>query len=1769
MKQRRINATLKRALLPIAALALIALLILTALSQAGTAAPRPEAKLDTFSCDDVTEIPQAECEALVALYNSTDGANWSNNSGWMDTNTPCNWYGVTCSAGHVTGLSLGSNQLIGSIPAQLGNLTNLQDLYLQNNQLIGSIPPELGNLTNLQDFYLHINQLSGSIPAELGNLVNLDHLDLDNNQLSGNIPSELGDLTNLQDLYLQNNQLSGNIPPQLGNLTNLQYLYLDLNQLSASIPPELGNLANLQTLGLGSNQLSGSIPPELGNLASLWSLHLSNNQLSGGIPPQLGNLADLQRLDLNLNQLSGSIPSELGNLANLEYLRIDSNQLSGSIPLELSNLANLQTLWLGDNQLTGSILPELGNLANLQDLYLSHNQLSGSIPPELGNLASLWGLYLSSNQLSGSIPPQLGNLTNLQSLDLSWNQLNGSVPTELSNLTNLWQLSLSGNQLSDSIPAQLGSLTNLQVLNLSWNQLSGSIPPDLANLTNLLMLDLENNQLTGSIPTSLGNLANLQTLYLDNNQLSGSIPPELGNLTNLTWLFLNSNQLSGIIPPELSNLTNLEWLDLRNNQLSGVIPPELSNLTNLEWLDLRNNQLSGVIPPELSNLTNLTWLFLNSNQLSGALPGSLTNLINLDTFWFNNTDLCELADAAFQTWLAGISDLRSTGVICSPTPTPTPVPQDPLTLSASSTYATTEHVVARTSVYNSSSASKTFNVTVSLLKDGATVDSQTQAPTVAGYGTASLTFDFGTRSAGSYQFKAELWEGSTLIAIRECDTTVLTSDDQARALRWVDLLKRSADWEFQEGADLVADTDVDAMTRMGSGLLGKAFSLLIGWIGDLGRAAGLLNTDVDSAAATLSAKLTDLKRAWSMSAVKGLHVAVMEAINAYLSPQQQQVNFKQQEMYGFVQSHAFTWPDGLERTLASYDDAIQSRVEGEEISALLQPPRFIGKSTLTGYRASYDFYDLYGKIFSAIALAAAVGVILISVFVSGGLSLTAIIPALATLRHNASLIALGVTGLLGIIAIGMDTSFEHTVAPAITAQHAQSQDSFRAALESASGVAFSDFTTNADIKGRQVSLATQLRNADGEKARPLVETYIYSPDGRVVEILSAQPDLSPGQRTTLQGDITLPPGPYRAVSAVHTRDHIGLSTQAVIFQVSGPQVQFALSLADPQLTLGEALNATVFITNTDPISGTGELAVIAVSSDEENFQTWTVNLDPGASERLDYSFVPQVEGSYCLDASVSDGYELLARQSAAYVVGAGASLALNYSAQALYDPGLDVTLPVTVANAGTVPTSTTFSLVTLDRLNDLTQVHSQTNTLALGAGADVSLDATALPSAQPGLYTSRLLLDGALHASLDFAVAAEDTLFADIYPDAVFHNVSDAVTLTVSIMDSAYNYTDATTDVTLWRPDGVTETVTMSSIATGQYEGSVTAPITGTYIAMVEISKPNCRAIGSSTYFVAGQRSSLWPTLEGGPILGQTAPLTITVRNEGGLTIEDTTLTLSGTVESLAGNTNAAGLAVLWPTATVTDSYQLTVDKTGFAQTVTEVLVQVITDTVPPWLYLDATGVTNQTPLTVTGGAEAETAVTVNDQPVAVNAQGFFTVTVSLSEGDNLLTAIATDRADNSTTVTQTVNLDTVPPTLTVTAPRDELFTNSDVVTVTGSTEVSASLSVSGTLAAVQPDGSFTTWTLLKRGESVIPVISTDAASNSTTITRTVGYSPLFADFDYNCVINVSDIMLVANCWRCRLGDGCYNEDYDLDKDGIITVVDIMKVAARWGETCE
>ncbi|BBN05887.1 hypothetical protein Mp_3g16710 [Marchantia polymorpha subsp. ruderalis] len=79
------------------------------------------------------------------------------------------------------------------------------------------------------------NQLTGKLPAELGTLQGLTNLFMNDNNFEGSIPAELGEIVELLELDLSRNQLSGPIPMSLSRL-RLSYLNLSLNQLCGPIP---------------------------------------------------------------------------------------------------------------------------------------------------------------------------------------------------------------------------------------------------------------------------------------------------------------------------------------------------------------------------------------------------------------------------------------------------------------------------------------------------------------------------------------------------------------------------------------------------------------------------------------------------------------------------------------------------------------------------------------------------------------------------------------------------------------------------------------------------------------------------------------------------------------------------------------------------------------------------------------------------------------------------------------------------------------------------------------------------------------------------------------------------------------------------------------------------------------------------------------------------------------------------------------------------------------------------------------------------------------------------------------------------------------------------------------------------------------------------------------------------------------------------------------------------------------------------------------------
>ncbi len=614
-------------------------------------------------------VANPDLAPLGALYETTGGAKWANNEGWLGDGAVGEWYGIgTDSTGRIVELDLSRNGLEGYLPPNLGELTRLTHVRVGSNALDGPLPRSLTGLDLVELRYSETELCTppeeafqvwlGAIPSHQGTGIECVP-STDRDALEALYRATGGPDWARGDQWLTEAPLGEWHGVEVDGLDRVVGLHLGDNGLSGPIPVELEMLAQLRKLFLHDNDLSGRIPPEFGEMARLQDVTLWNNRLTGRIPPELGSLVRLERLALLGNRLDGPIPPELGNLAALRELFLNSNNLSGPIPPELAGLASLEILEFGRNELHGPIPPALGDLPRLRWLYLNHNSLSGPIPRELGNLTSLERLLLGSNDLADPIPAALGSLASLEVLDLNRNGLSGPIPAALGNLTRLKRLSLNINELSGAIPPELGNLVDLEKLLLNHNELSGEIPAELGRLTNLQWLFLNENELSGEIPRELGNLASLTELHLDENALSGPIPRELGALASVELLAFSGNELSGPLPPSLGNAAGLVHLELDRNTLSGPIPPELGSLSALDELLLDNNDLGGAVPPELGALTGLGALTLSNNEaLDGSLPQDLTALGELDVLLAGGTGLCAPPDPSFFAWLDGIRKRR-------------------------------------------------------------------------------------------------------------------------------------------------------------------------------------------------------------------------------------------------------------------------------------------------------------------------------------------------------------------------------------------------------------------------------------------------------------------------------------------------------------------------------------------------------------------------------------------------------------------------------------------------------------------------------------------------------------------------------------------------------------------------------------------------------------------------------------------------------------------------------------------------------------------------------------------------------------------------------------------------------------------------------------------------------------------------------------------------------------------------------------------------------
>ena len=660
----------------------------------------------------VTEpvVAGSDREALVALYEATGGAGWTDDTNWLSGAPLGDWHGVATDAdGRVIRLSLSNNGLSGSLPPELGDLSSLGGLYLYgNNDLAGRLPTELQGLANLTSLYTFGTGLC--LPETL----EAWHEALRNKSAAPACPdggtpvsgAPVFDGRIISDrTYTRGEAITGvTLPAATGGAGTLTYtltpalpagLSFDASTRVLSGTPTAGSTARMYTytardadgatarltftmavtepvVASSDREALVALYEAMGGAGwennSGW---LSGRPIGEWYGVQTDASGRVTELYLGENGLTGRIPAQLGNLSSLQSLYLNGNRLTGAIPAQLGNLSSLQSLYLNGNRLTGAIPAQLGNLSGLGDLNLANNRLTGPIPQEFGILSSLERLWLYGNRLTGPIPHELGNLPGLRYFTTIETEL--CLPPALASWhARIWFRDLlpactgapafGDRTIADqayAIATPIASLT-LPAAEGGDGALTYALTPALPRG---LDFDASTRVLTGTPATTLA-----ATIY------TYTARDRDGDTAQLTFtITVRGATVAGSDRDALVALYNATgganwknrggWLD--HGPLSSWHGVGTDSSGRVTRLSLAGNGLTGELPAALGNLSRLNALYLYNNAgLTGPLPAGMVGLTSLGSLYTFGTGLC--LPPALATWHAGIGTRSPIGTCAGP-----------------------------------------------------------------------------------------------------------------------------------------------------------------------------------------------------------------------------------------------------------------------------------------------------------------------------------------------------------------------------------------------------------------------------------------------------------------------------------------------------------------------------------------------------------------------------------------------------------------------------------------------------------------------------------------------------------------------------------------------------------------------------------------------------------------------------------------------------------------------------------------------------------------------------------------------------------------------------------------------------------------------------------------------------------------------------------------------------------------------------------------------
>jgi len=582
------------------------------------------------------------------------------------------------------------NDIKGTFPEEIFDLTYLKELYASFNKFSGSLPTRIGELTDLKEFYAYTNEMTGELPTELGNLVAIENLVLGYNNFKGNLPTELNNLVNLKEFSVYyNKEMTGPVL-EFSKATKMEKLDLEGNQFNGQIP---------------TNFLSGLDTDYISDPGNEIIVHLADNALTGTLPEGLSSIKNLY-LDIVGNQLK-EVPESFCKQSywmNGKVGEIEGNPCHAIAcpPDTFSETGRMHSD--GDEECTACGSDESADFIGsyscshvaremiaLKALYTStngeewdedKNWMDNTKPicswfgvecagDSLGN-NTVTKINLPDNNLDGTMPHQIwDHLPALHTLDLQQNE----VFMRFDNIKLAKKLEVL--YISDidvgSIDG-IGQAPALKELHLTANKLKGELPDDFFDLADTLeSLYIAYNSFSGTLSTEFGKMKNLVEFYAYDNDFTGTIPSEFASLPNLRHFVVAENKLSGTIAEEFSYMPQLKLFSAYRRlkpgpKLSGPLP-SFSNVPNLVGLYLDYNHFSGTIPSNFVQASlNSSLITISHNFLSGSVPSELIVLDDLNIEMEGNkiTELDERFCDEF-SWMDGrVMDYGCDALMCKP-----------------------------------------------------------------------------------------------------------------------------------------------------------------------------------------------------------------------------------------------------------------------------------------------------------------------------------------------------------------------------------------------------------------------------------------------------------------------------------------------------------------------------------------------------------------------------------------------------------------------------------------------------------------------------------------------------------------------------------------------------------------------------------------------------------------------------------------------------------------------------------------------------------------------------------------------------------------------------------------------------------------------------------------------------------------------------------------------------------------------------------------------